>query len=42
MNPAVFKQILISDDGEFAGELPPPFQLLLEETGTTEDGFILY
>jgi site-specific DNA recombinase len=42
MNQALFTRILVSDDGEVAGELRPPFQLILQATGTTETGLVHY
>jgi site-specific DNA recombinase len=42
MNQALFSRILVSDDGEVAGELRPPFQLILQATGTSETGLIEY
>jgi hypothetical protein len=40
MNQALFVRILVSDDGEVAGQLRPPFELLLEATGTADDGLV--
>jgi len=40
MNQALFVRILVSDEGEVARQLRPPFELLLEATGTTDDGLI--
>ena len=40
INQAMFERFLISDDGEITAQLRPPFDLLLEATGTAESGVI--
>ena len=41
INQAIFERFLISDDGEIVGELRAPFDLLLEASGTAEQGVVL-
>jgi site-specific DNA recombinase len=40
MNQALFVRILVSDDGEVAGELRPPFDRLFWVTRTADDGLL--
>lgn len=36
INQALFERFLITDNGEIVGELRPPFQLLLQASGTAD------
>ena len=41
INQAIFERILISSDGDIVAELRPPFNLLLQASGTADqDGVI--
>ena len=40
INQAIFERLLIADNGEITGELRPPFQLLLQASGTAHNGAI--
>ena len=40
MNQALFVRILVSDTGEIAAELRPPFQLLFQAVGNSTDGVL--
>ena len=40
INQAIFERFLISDEGDVIVELRPPFDLLLQASGTTQNGII--
>lgn len=40
MNQALFTRILVSDDGEVAGELGAPFDLPFRATGNADAGLV--
>ena len=40
INQAIFERFLISDEGDVIAELRPPFDLLLQASGTAQNGII--